>query len=294
MKQLVVLSGKGGTGKTTVTAALAHLASQEIPVALADADVDAANLELVLSPTKLEEHDFIGGQVAIIDPEKCIACGICAEVCRFEAVAGEGERAYHVDPIACEGCASCFYQCPEEAIRMEEQVAGRWFRSDTRFGSLFHAHLFAAQENSGKLVTLVKQQARLLALDTGAELLIVDGPPGIGCPVISASAGADMALLVTEPTVSGVHDLERVLATTDHFGVPALVCINKYDVNPVRAQEIAAFCAERSIEVVGQIPFDTVVTEAMIQGLPVTDFGDGAVSQELRQVWVRVRGRLNQ
>jgi MinD superfamily P-loop ATPase len=309
MKQLVILSGKGGTGKTTVTAALAHLASQEVPIALADADVDAANLELVLSPTKLEEYDFIGSQVAIIDPEKCIACGVCAEVCRFEAVmapspspqpppspprAGEREGVYRVDPIACEGCASCFYQCPEEAIRMEEQVAGRWFRSDTRFGPLFHAHLFAAQENSGKLVTLVKQQARLLALDTGAELLLVDGPPGIGCPVISASAGADMALLVTEPTVSGVHDLERVLATTDHFGVPALVCINKYDVNPTRAQEIAAFCADRGIEVVGQIPFDTVVTEAMVQGRPVTDFGDGPVSRELRQVWARIRGRLNQ
>ncbi|MCR4406872.1 MAG: ATP-binding protein [Anaerolineae bacterium] len=315
MRQLVILSGKGGTGKTTVTAALAHLASQEFPIVLADADVDAANLELVLSPTKLEEHDFYGGQVAIIDPEKCIACGICAEVCRFEAVmtpspspqpppspprAGEregvtpqaarvGEGVYHVDPIACEGCASCFYQCPVEAIRMEEQLAGRWFRSDTRFGPLFHAHLFAAQENSGKLVTLVKQQARLLALDIGAGLLLVDGPPGIGCPVISASAGADLALLVTEPTVSGVHDLERALSTVNHFGVPALVCINKYDVNPDRSREIAAFCAERGIEVAGKIPFDTVVTEAMVQGLPVTAFSNGAVSRELRRVWARLR-----
>ncbi|MDY7039794.1 MAG: ATP-binding protein [Chloroflexota bacterium] len=303
MKQLVILSGKGGTGKTTVTAALAHLASQELPIVLADADVDAANLELVLSPTKLEEHDFIGGQVAIIDPEACIAGGICAEACRFEAVippsspppqTGEREEVYHVDPIACEGCASCFYQCPAEAIRLEEQQAGRWFRSGTRFGPLFHAHLFAAQENSGKLVTLVKQQARLLALDTGAEFLIVDGPPGIGCPVISASAGADLALLVTEPTVSGVHDLERALSTVNHFDVPALVCINKYDVNPVRAQEIVDFCAERNIEVVGWIPFDTVVTEAMVQGLPVTDFSDGAVSRELRQVWDRVKERARQ
>ena len=312
MKQIVILSGKGGTGKTTVTAALAHLASQEFPIVLADADVDAANLELVLAPTKLEEHDFYGGQVAIIDPEMCTACGICAEVCRFEAVfpspltpqplspspnfgrGGRGHRekevrAYHVDPLACEGCASCFYQCPVEAIRMEEQMAGRWFRSDTRFGPLFHAHLFAAQENSGKLVTLVKQQARLLALDTGAEFLLVDGPPGIGCPVISASAGADLALLVTEPTVSGVHDLERALSTVNHFGVPALVCINKYDVNPDRSREIADFCTEQGIEVVGQIPFDTVVTEAMVRGLPVTDFGDGAVSRELRRMWARIK-----
>ena len=307
VRQIVILSGKGGTGKTTVTAALAHLASQEIPIVLADADVDAANLELVLAPTKLEEHDFYGGQVAIIDPEACIACGICAEVCRFEAVmtpslspqpqvqaAGVGEGVYHVDPIACEGCASCFYRCPVEAIRMEEQLAGRWFRSDTRFGPLFHAHLFAAQENSGKLVTLVKQQARLLALDTGAEFLLVDGPPGIGCPVISASAGAEMALLVTEPTVSGVHDLERALSTVNHFGVPALVCINKHDVNPDRSREIADFCAEQGIEVVGQIPFDTVVTEAMVRGLPVTDFSDGAVSQELRRVWTRIQERWSQ
>ncbi len=301
MKQLVILSGKGGTGKTTVAAALAHLASQELPIVLADADVDAANLELVLDPTKQEEHDFTGGQVAIIDPELCTACGICAEVCRFEAVVapsplpprrGEGVRAYAIDPIACEGCASCFYQCPVEAIRMEEQTAGRWFRSDTRFGPLFHAHLFAAQENSGKLVTLVKQQGRLRALDEGRELLIVDGPPGIGCPVISASAGADLALLVVEPTVSGVHDLERILATTDHFGVPALVCINKVDVNPERAAEIEAFCADRGIEVVGRIPFDTVVTEAMVQGRPVTAYTDGPVAEALRQVWEGIKVHL--
>ena len=315
MKQLVILSGKGGTGKTTVAAALAHLASAEMPIVMADADVDAANLELVLSPQVQETHDFIGGQVAIIDPDDCIACGICADVCRFEAVIppsphppspspeigrggggrrGEGVRAsaYSIDPIACEGCASCFYQCPVEAIRMEEQTAGRWFRSDTRFGPLFHAHLFAAQENSGKLVTLVKQQARLRALDEGRKLLIVDGPPGIGCPVISASAGADLALLVVEPTISGVHDLERILATTNHFGVPALVCINKADINPSRADEISAFCAAQGIALVGRVPYDTAVTEAMVQGLPVTAFSNGLVSQALRHIWVQIREAL--
>jgi MinD superfamily P-loop ATPase len=299
MKQLVILSGKGGTGKTTVAAALAHLASEEMPVVLADADVDAANLELVLSPKKLEEHDFTGGQVAIIDPGLCTSCGICAEVCRFEAII-PGDDTYRVDDIACEGCASCFYQCPVKAIRMEEQTAGRWFRSDTRFGRraepveapLFHAHLFAAQENSGKLVTLVKQQGRLRALDEGRQLLIVDGPPGIGCPVISASAGADLALLVVEPTVSGVHDLERILATTDHFGVPALVCINKVDVNPKRAAEVEAFCGGRGIKVVGRIPFDTVVTEAMVQGQPVTVYTDGPVTEALRRVWKGVKTSL--
>lgn len=297
MKQLVVLSGKGGTGKTTITAALAHLASQEFPIVLADADVDAANLELVLDPVKQEEHDFMGGQVAIIEPEGCTACGICDTVCRFDAVHPPREPfeyAYKVDPLACEGCAACYYQCPEQVIRMEEQHAGRWFRSDTRFGPLFHAHLFAGQENSGKLVTLVKQQGRLQAIDTEAKLLLVDGPPGIGCPVISASAGADLALLVVEPTVSGVHDLERILATTKHFGVPALVAINKADLNPTRADEIAAFCVEREIEVVGRIPYNTVVTEAMVQGEPVTAYANaaGPVVAALVGLWEQVKANL--
>jgi MinD superfamily P-loop ATPase len=291
VKQLVILSGKGGTGKTTVAAALADLASQELPVVLADADVDAANLELVLDPTKQEVQDFTGGKVAAIDPAKCTACGTCQEVCRFEAII-PGDEAYRVDSLACEGCAACFYQCPEEAIRMQEERDGQWFRSDTRFGPLFHAHLFAGRENSGKLVTLVKQQARLLALDTGAALVLVDGPPGIGCPVISASAGVDLALHVVEPTVSGVHDLERIMATTDHFGVPSLVAINKADLNPTRAGEITAFCAQQGVEVVGQIPYDNVVTEAMVQGQPVTAHSDGAVAGALGDIWDRIREHI--
>jgi len=287
MIQLVILSGKGGTGKTTIAAALAHLASQEMSIVLADGDVDAANLELVLAPSKLAEHDFTGGQVAVIDPELCTACGICEQVCRFEAII-PGTETYHVVDNGCEGCASCFYQCPTEAIRMEEQTAGRWFHSSTRFGPLYHAHLFAGQENSGKLVTLVKQQARLQALDTDANLLIVDGPPGIGCPVIAASAGADLALLVVEPTVSGIHDLERILGTVTHFGVPALVCVNKSDLNLSRAEEIARFCAQHQIDLVGQVTFDQVVTEAMVAGQPVTAYGDGPVTQELKSMWARI------
>jgi MinD superfamily P-loop ATPase len=291
MKQLVILSGKGGTGKTTVAAALAHLASREFPIVLADADVDAANLELVLDPAKQETQDFTGGKSAVIDPAECTACGVCYDVCRFEAVI-PGDEAYRVDSLACEGCAACHYQCPANAIRMEEQRDGQWFRSDTRFGPLFHAHLFAGQENSGKLVTLVKQQARLLGQDTGAALLLVDGPPGIGCPVISASSGMDLALHVVEPTVSGVHDLERILATTDHFGVQSLVAINKADLNPARSDGIAAFCAERDVELVGRIPYDTVVTEAMVQGRPVTEHTDGPVTEALRDVWEQVKKRL--
>ncbi len=293
MKQLVILSGKGGTGKTSVAAALAHLASLEMRIVLADADVDAANLELVLEPTKLEEHVFMGGQVAIIDPDLCQLCGRCYEVCRFEAIV-PGDDTYRVDPLACEGCASCVYQCPEGAIHSEEQQAGLWFRSDTRFGPLFHAHLFAAQENSGKLVTLVKQHGRLLALDEGRKLLIVDGPPGIGCPVISANAGADLALLVTEPTVSGVHDLERILGTVNHFRVPAMVLINKADVNPAHTAGIEAYCRAQGIDLVGNLPYDTVVTEAMVQGQPVTIYQpEGAMAGALREVWACVRKHLN-
>lgn len=289
MKQLAILSGKGGTGKTSVAAAFAHLAAQgehSIRAVLADADVDASNLELVLEPIVLETHDFIAGGVAVIDSELCEGCGLCIEVCRFDAI--PDREAPLVDPIACDGCAACVYQCPTQAIHMEPQLAGHWFRSDSRYGPLFHAALRPAQENSGKLVTMVKQQARLLALDENYDLMIVDGPPGIGCPVISAASGADLALIVAEPTASGVHDLERVLQTTEHFGLPALVCINKADLYPEGTSTIETFCRQRGLEVMGHIPFDTGVTQAMVQGLPVTAYSDGPAAQALRQVWKRL------
>jgi MinD superfamily P-loop ATPase len=290
VKQIVVLSGKGGTGKTSVVAALAHLASQEMRLVLADADVDAANLELVLAPQQQEEHLFEGGAVAAIMRERCQACGVCAEVCRFDAIVA-GVPAYRVEALACEGCAACFYQCPHEAIRMLPQQAGLWRRSDTRFGPLFHAHLFAGQENSGKLVTAVKQAARQAAVDQGADLLLVDGPPGIGCPVIAACSGADVALLVVEPTVAGVHDLVRVLEAVEHFGVKAYVLINKVDISVARAEEIRQFCQSRTIAIVGHVPYDDVVTQAMVSGQPVTEYTDGPVAQALRQVWRQISRR---
>ncbi len=302
MKEIVILSGKGGTGKTTVAASFSHLAHKSercLPV-LVDADVDAANLELVLSPRIKEKHEFVGGKVATIDSKLCIACGTCAEVCRFEAIIpppnvdeAEGMEVYKVDPIACEGCATCYYQCPVEAIRMEDRVVGEWLISETRFGPLVHAHLFPAQENSGKLVSLIKRQARRIALDGGHNCLIVDGPPGIGCPVIAACTGADLALIVTEPTVAGIHDLERVLATTKHFQVPSLVCINKYDINPAQTHAIMEYCAEQGIEVVGLIPFDPKVVEAMVQGIPVTEHKDGPASEQLCRMWERVHAQLS-
>jgi len=313
MKQLVILSGKGGTGKTSVAAAFAHLAHEgpsALTAVLADADVDAANLELMLEPKTVETHAFAGGAVAVIDAEECTACGACQAICRFDAVL-PGD-VYAIDPIACDGCAACTYVCPSRAIRMEVQTGGSWFHSDTRYGPLFHAALRPAQENSGKLVTLVKQQARLHALDgghraliidgppgigcpvisaaSGADLaLIVDGPPGIGCPVISAASGADLALIVAEPTVAGIHDMRRALETTAHFRVPALVCINKWDIYPAGAQEIESYCSAHETEVVGRIPFDQTITEAMVGSQPVTAHApDAPASRALASIWRRV------
>jgi MinD superfamily P-loop ATPase len=290
MKQLVILSGKGGTGKTSLAAAFAHLASEgPVPVkaVLADADVDAANLELVLRPQRLETHDFEGGAVAVIDAERCQGCGACEQVCRFDAVISpDGDLAYRVDPIACEGCAACVYQCPEEAIRMQTQIAGQWHRSDSRYGALFHADLRPAQENSGKLVTLVKQQARLLALDEDDPLVIIDGPPGIGCPVISAAAGADLALIVTEPSAAGIHDMRRILQTTAHFRLPSQVCVNKADIYPAGTAQIIAYCRENDIQVAGQIPFDESIPQAMLMGEPVTSYrAETPASQAIVEVW---------
>ncbi len=286
MKQLVILSGKGGTGKTSITASFAHLAhTVSVRAVLADADVDAANLELVLSPHVLEEHDFIGGKIAWIDPQKCEGCGLCKQVCRFDAIAVQEDK-YQVDPIACDGCAACVHQCPTSAIRMEPQLAGHWFRSESHYGPLFHAALRPAQENSGKLVTMVKQQARLLAMDGKYPLIIVDGPPGIGCPVISAVSGASMALIVTEPTVAGVHDMERALQMTRHFNIPSAVCINKCDIFGEGAAQIKAYCLDQKIAVIGQIPFDPNVTKAMVNGEPVTAYRTASpASMEINGLW---------
>lgn len=291
MKQLVILSGKGGTGKTSITAAFSHLAASG-PLAgkviLADADVDAANLELVLQPCLREEQDFQGGKVAVINQETCAACGDCQAVCRFDAI-NQIDGQYVADPIACDGCAACVYQCPTESIVMQPQVAGKFYHSESRYGPLYHANLYPGQENSGKLVTLVKQRARLQALDENRELVIVDGPPGIGCPVISAVSGADLALVVAEPTVSGAHDMRRALETLKHFGVRALVAVNKADIFPAAADEIEAFCRQQGIETVGRIPFDLTVASAMVAGEAVTAFQPQApASVAIRRVWERV------
>ena len=295
MKQLVILSGKGGTGKTSVTAAFAHLASLgpfADRVVLADADVDAANLALVLKPLVRQQQEFRGGQVAEIDQDRCALCGDCQSVCRFDAIV-ERDGYYVVDPIACDGCAACVYQCPTGTIAMHEQVVGNFFVSDSRYGPFYHADLFPGQENSGKLVALVKQRARQRALDENRLLLLVDGPPGIGCPVISAVSGADLALIVTEPTVAGIHDLIRTLETVRHFGVRALVCINKADLYPAGVEAIAAQCRASDIATVGTIPFDLTVADAMVAGEAVTAFRPASpAAVAIAAAWERISAAL--
>ncbi len=297
MKQLVVLSGKGGAGKTSLVAAFAQLAANDSrfkSVVFADADVDASNLELVLDPRKMESEDFWGGQIAVIDREECINCGDCERVCRFDAI-HEVEGSYQVDPIACDGCAACVYQCPSEAIAIQNQVVGQWYRSQSPYGPMFHADLRPAQENSGKLVTLVKQQARLLAMEDGHDLVLIDGPPGIGCPVISAVSGADLALVVAEPSVAGVHDMRRALETIEHFGIQALVCINKADLYPEGSAEIKSYCKAHEIEVLGSIPFDEMITAAMTQGQPVTLYRpESPPSLAIEKIWTKVADKLQE
>ncbi|MFC1870586.1 ATP-binding protein [Chloroflexota bacterium] len=277
MKEVVVLSGKGGTGKTSIVGSFAALAQSKV---LVDCDVAAADLHLLLQPSAREKHEFWGGQVTAIDEHKCTQCGLCQEICRFNAI-----NDFKVDTTSCEGCGFCFRICPAEAITLKENMAGHWFMSDTKYGTLVHARLGIAQENSGKLVALVRQQARQMAEKKGVDYIISDGPPGIGCPVISSLSGANLALLVTEPTLSGIHDLERILGVCHHFGVPALVCINKYDINEDNTHQIERYCLNQGVEVAARIPFDNIVTKAMVEGLPVVEYSRNGVSHQIEILW---------
>ncbi len=277
MKEIVILSGKGGTGKTTVVGSFAALAKGKV---LADCDVDAADLHLLLGPSERRKSEFWSGQVACIDEDRCTQCGLCQELCRFDAI-----KDFKVDPVSCEGCGFCSHICPVEAITMQENMSGYWFISDTRYGPLVHARLGIAQENSGKLVAVVRQQAKQIAGERNLGHIISDGPPGIGCPVISSLSGASLALLVTEPTLSGMHDLERVLGVCRHFGIPALVCINKYDLNEENTRQIEGNCLSQGVEIAGKVPFDNVVTQSIVQGVPVVEYSDGRVTQEIEKMW---------
>jgi MinD superfamily P-loop ATPase len=284
MKQLTVISGKGGTGKTTITAAFAALARNHV---MADGDVDAADLHLILDPLPRKEELFYGGRVPTLDKNTCDECGLCVEHCRFDAIID-----FAIDPISCEGCGVCAHVCPQKAITMKESLCGKWFISQTRFGPLVHARLGIAEENSGKLVTLVRQQARLIAENENKGLVIIDGPPGIGCPVIAALTGVDMVLIVTEPTVSGIHDLERVMGVARHFNVPAMVCINKADINPENAARITKHCEEKGVALAGEIPYDPIVTKAMVAGKSIVEFEDGSIASEVKKIWGAVEETL--
>ncbi len=294
-RELVVISGKGGTGKTSLVASFATLAEK---VVLADCDVDAADLHLVLEPRIVQRATFSGGSRARIQPGSCVACGKCVEVCKFDAIFGDGpgndqiEKTFRVDPIACDGCGVCAWFCPENAVVFGPVENGIWFVSETRRGPMVHAELGVAEENSGKLVSIVRTQAKNIAGERGIDTILIDGSPGIGCPVIASVTGADLVLVVTEPTLSGLHDLERVVRLTRHFQIATIVCINKYDLNIAMTSEIERKCAEEGIGVAGRICYSREVTEAMIQRKSIPEYSNNHVAEDIRRVWKFTRERL--
>jgi MinD superfamily P-loop ATPase len=286
MKQLTVLSGKGGTGKTTITASLAVLAKNAI---VADCDVDAPDLHMLLHPKVIKTQEFKGSKLAVIDEEKCIKCNLCQEKCRFDAITED----IKVDPISCEGCGVCVFICPVNAITLTERISGHAYISKTEYSFMAHAMLSPGEANSGKLVTLVRQNAKILAEREKSDLIIIDGPPGIGCPVIASVTGIDAGLVVTEPTMSGIHDLERALQLLRHFNVTPFVCVNMHDINEENTERIVSFCRENDIEVVGKIPFDAMVTEAMVNGKPIVEYApESNVAKEIGNMWKKVLSAL--
>jgi MinD superfamily P-loop ATPase len=285
MKQMTVLSGKGGTGKTTITASFAALS---INAVFADCDVDASNLHLLLKPEVKETVEFKGLNLAVIDPERCTQCGLCEENCRFGAI-----HDFEVDVIHCEGCKVCVQICPAQAVDFVDRVCGQAYTSETRYGPMSHARLTPGMENSGKLVSLVRQNAKRIAEEGGFNLVLVDGPPGIGCPVIASLADIDLGLVVVEPTLSGIHDLIRALGLLEHFDIEPLVCINRYDINKENTELIREFCKKEGIQMLGIVPFDPIVTEATVDGKPVVEFEpECAASRAIREMWRRLNHML--
>ncbi|MBN2059790.1 MAG: P-loop NTPase [Deltaproteobacteria bacterium] len=286
MRELVVISGKGGTGKTSIVASFASLSKNKV---LCDADVDAADLHLIMDPHIKERHDFDSGHTAVINQDKCTRCGRCRDLCRWNAISED----FVVDNIACEGCGVCHYFCPEEAIDFPLNTCGEWFISETRFGPMAHARLGIAEENSGKLVTLIRQEGKKLVEGRNLDLLLTDGPPGIGCPVIASLGGATAVLIVTEPTVSGRHDMERVAELAAFFKVPAMICVNKFDLNPEQGKAIEVFAKESHIKVMGRIPFDPVFTRAMVRGQTIFEYDGHSIGAEsIKKIWKDLENAL--
>jgi len=296
VKELVVISGKGGTGKTSLVASFATLANNAV---LADCDVDAADLHLLTAPRVVRSEPFTGGKRARIDTALCAACGVCKDLCRFGAIrshASSGNGAtpkYEIDPRACEGCSVCAWFCPSQAIQLQPAVNGEWFVSDTRFGPMVHAQLGAAEENSGKLVTLVRTTAKRIAEERWLDLVIVDGSPGIGCPVIASITGAEMVLVVSEPTPSGLHDMERVAELVQHFRIPAAICINKWDLNAGMSSVIEDRARKRKMALAGRVRYDRMVTKAQLEGMTAVEYSQEGSSSDIRQVWKTVRHLLS-
>jgi len=291
--EVTIVSGKGGTGKTVLVSSLARLFESKV---MADCDVDAPDLHLLLKPEIKRNEPFVGGRLARIDPGRCTGCGECKRRCRFDAIIEEpanGGSRCRVDEIACEGCAVCYYACPADAVEMNDNQNGRWFISDTAYGPFVHACLDPAEENSGKLVSIVRKEARLMANSAGLRYIIVDGPPGIGCPVISSIAGAQLVVIVTEPTVSGLHDCERVVSLARHFGIPVAAVINKYDINTAAAAEAEAFFAENNVTLLGKIPFGLEVGRSLAAGKLVVDEADSPVARSLRSVGEALKNTLD-
>ena len=289
MREIVVISGKGGTGKTSITAAFAHLAANKV---ICDLDVDAPDLHLLLDPTVVRDEAFISGHEAVIDPEKCVGCGLCASMCRYDAIDRDGD-VYRIAPLRCEGCKVCVAFCPEQAIDFPDRHCGQRYLSDTRFGPMIHAQLFPGQENSGLLVSRLKKEARVLAEERGLDLILCDGAPGIGCPVIASLSQTDLAVVVTEPTPSGVHDLERVAGLCDHFRTKVAVIINKHDLNPEHAGRIDALCSEKGYSLLARLPHDTAVTEAMVRRQAVTEGPDSEIARNIREAWLKITDILH-
>lgn len=292
MKQIAVISGKGGTGKTIITASFISLSKSAVA---ADCDVDAADLYLLLHPEIKEKHEFKGLPKAEIIQDKCTGCGICYDVCRFDAVQKpqNSKNNFFINPLSCEGCKVCYYACPQMAINMKEQICGEWYISETKYGPMVHAKLGIAEENSGKLVTVVRMNAEIVAKRYKLDYIIVDGPPGIGCPVIASLGGIDFALVVIEPTLSGIHDAERVIEVAKHFGVPPGCVINKYDINRENSVKIEKWCKENEIPVLGKIPFDNLISESIVKGIPFVEYKNNATSGIIKGIWrkiMKIRG----
>lgn len=282
MKELVIISGKGGTGKTCLTASFGYLAKNKV---MADCDVDAADLHIILQPEVRTTEEFWGGVKAKIDIYKCVKCGLCADVCRYDAITDSLE----VDWYSCEGCSVCYHVCPEKAISMEESLNGHWFQSESRFGPMIHAALLPGEENSGKLVALVRNQAKALAKNLGKDLVLVDGAPGVGCPVISSVTGADHVLVVTEPSLSGLHDMQRAINLVQGFNIPIAAVINKFDINTEVTAKIESWLDENAINLTGKIPYDPTVIKSMVQRKCVVEDDKGPANMAIRDIWQRLR-----